>query len=152
MDTVLNYIVIMIREIKDEAIFKMFLNAISKPQNIKKVFSGIISEDHLFQYFSLKKTISYKMQTASYSQGEYEMNENVFLYRVIQSDGNIYVRDENDRNVLVLTSDKDILKIEEKIYKDRQTILSEKSFDTVHNKCINIATQIERAYQPSLFE
>ena len=102
------------RELSFETIFSMFLKAINFEAPITKSSRGLKAKRGNTTICLNKslKNIVLKSNNIVFNSGEYEKIQKVFLYKIIEDTGDIKVNDENERTILRLRSDHEILKIE----------------------------------------
>ena len=75
-----------------------------------------------FTLYESTRKIILREYSAQYRGLEYEKNEKVYMYEIVESLGDIKVVDEQGRAIICLTSDHEILKIDSAAHKQNRTV------------------------------
>jgi hypothetical protein len=147
----------MIKQITHEELFIYFLEALKINTRIVKTHTGYKTFDRGVKIELLERVnkFIYTKQNVKYSGGEYETEEEVFVYQIYEDMGNISIRDENARAVVTLTSNHDILRVtqaRQRVTKETFSIEPLLKRETLQEET---KEQIPTVYQkswPSLFD
>ncbi len=106
----------MISKISYTALFSLFLESLKFDASIKKVVNGYMAKNGnaTFRLIRSINTIVLREKVATYDGYDgYKTDEKVYVYRIVQSDADVKIIDENKRSVLRITNDHAVVRVVE---------------------------------------
>jgi len=101
-------------EVSFVTIFSLFLKALKFDAKINQAPNGykVKKGNTYFRLIKSSRKILLSEKDAVFNGNEYEKVEKLYLYRIIEDVGNIKILDENNKTVVCLKNEHQILKIE----------------------------------------